>query len=212
MIELYIFDQGGVISRDFMIGPEASRRLGVSLADFRRFVAPDDQAFMRGDFDSAEMWRRFEARSGVRAAENYWATLFHPHIDPPTFELVEELRSGLREAGAGRVVGGTNTIAEHYAIHSAQGEYACFDFVYASHLMGRAKPEPEFWLDILKAEGVQPERAFFTDDYPENVEAAARLGLAARLYVGADALRRDLLELGAPIEARAASPLDAARA
>jgi putative hydrolase of the HAD superfamily len=203
MIELYIFDQGGVISRDFMIGPEASKRLGIGLADFRRFVAPDDQAFMRGDFDSAEMWRRFEARSGVRAAENYWATLFHPSIDLPTFELVEELRAGLRKAGAGRVVGGTNTIAEHYAIHRAQGEYSCFDLVYASHLMGRAKPEPEFWLDILEKEGVPPERAFFTDDFPENVEAAARLGIEARLYTDAASLRDDLLALGAPVAAKA---------
>jgi putative hydrolase of the HAD superfamily len=203
MIELYIFDQGGVISRDFMIGPEASRRLGLSLADFRRFVAPDDEAFMRGDFDSAEMWRRFEARSGVRAAENYWATLFHPRVDRPTFELVEELRAGLRKAGPGRVVGGTNTIAEHYAVHLAQGEYSCFDFVYASHLMGRAKPEPEFWLDILEKEGVPPERAFFTDDFPENVEAAARLGIEARLYTDADSLRRELVLLGAPVASMA---------
>jgi glucose-1-phosphatase len=211
MIELFIFDQGGVLSRDFDIAPEAARRLGMSTADFEGLIAPDIQAFMRGDFDSGQMWRRFEARSGAHIAENYWHTLFHPHVDCPTFDLVEELRAGLRKAGTGRVVGGTNTIAEHYAIHQAQGEYACFDFVYASHLMGRAKPEPEFWLDILKKEGVAPERAFFTDDYPENVEAAARLGLEARLYVGADSLRRDLLELGAPVSAAAPAVPGAAR-
>lgn len=199
MIELYIFDQGGVISRDFMIAPEAARRLGIGVEDFHRLIEPDMQAFMRGELMAKEFWARFSARSGLAIGEDYWATLFHPRVDEPTYGLVEELRAGLKAAGRGRVVGGTNTISEHYAVHCAQGEYGCFDFVYASHLMGRAKPEPGFWHYILEKEGVPPEKAFFTDDFPENVEAAAALGLNARLYEGAEGLRRDLLELGAPI-------------
>jgi putative hydrolase of the HAD superfamily len=212
MIELFIFDQGGVLSRDFDIAPEAARRLGISAADFRKFAEPDDQAFMRGDFDSGEFWRRFEGRSGLSVRENYWETCFKPRMDGPTFDLVEELRAGLRRAGRGRAVGGTNTIAEHYAIHRGLGQYGCLDEVYASHLMGRAKPEPEFWLDILEREGVPPQRAFFTDDYPENVEAAARLGIEARLYTDAASLRRDLVLLRAPVAAVAPAATAAPRA
>jgi FMN phosphatase YigB (HAD superfamily) len=107
----------------------------------------------------------------------------------------------IRELAAGaRVVCGTNTIDCHHEIIGELGLYDCYAAVYASHLMGLAKPDPAFWLAILEAEGAAPERAFFTDDSAENVEAAARLGMAARLYSGAERLRADLLELGAPLQ------------
>ncbi len=193
MIELYIFDQGGVLSRDFDIGPEAARRLGLPLPEFRALAAPDLMPFMRGEIDSAEFWRRFEARSGLRAAEDYWRTLFRPRLDGETVKLVRELSRGAR------TVSGTNTIAVHHEINLALGHHDAVQAVYASHLMGFAKPEPEFWLAILEAEGVAPGRAFFVDDYPENVEAARSLGLEARLYVSAAELRRGLCALGAPV-------------
>jgi putative hydrolase of the HAD superfamily len=196
MIELYIFDMGGVLCRDFDIGPAAAHRLGIGVSQFRAFIEPDIMAFMRGDLGGAEFWRRFEARSGLAVPEDYWTTLFRPRLDLPTVDLVRELAAGAR------TVCGTNTIAEHYAIHCAGGQYEGFHAVYASHLMGSAKPEPEFWLDILEAEGVPPERAFFVDDFPENVEAAGALGIESRLYVSAEVLRADLIALGAPLGPR----------
>jgi putative hydrolase of the HAD superfamily len=193
MIKLYVFDQGGVICRSFDIGPEAAARLGICLEEWRRLALPDIQAFMRGDLDAAVYWRRFEERSGLRVGEDYWETLFRPTLDAPTFALARELGE------SGRVVCGTNTIAAHYEIHRGLGQYDCFHRVYASHLLRRAKPEAGFYASILESEGVRPDEAFFTDDYPENVEAAAALGIHARLYSDADALRRDLAALGAPV-------------
>jgi glucose-1-phosphatase len=202
MIKLYIFDQGGVISRDFDIGPEVARRLGIGLDAWKKFCMPDIQAFMRGDMDAAEYWRRFEARSGLRIEEDYWSSLFHPTADRATVGLIHEL--GERA----RVVGGTNTIGAHYAIHRDLGQYDCLQKVYASHLMGHAKPESGFYRAILEAERVDPAEAFFTDDYPENIEAASALGIHARLYIDACRLRRDLLELGAPLAASPGAPVD----
>jgi putative hydrolase of the HAD superfamily len=198
MIDLYIFDMGGVLCRDFDVGPLAAGRLGLSLEAWRRLALPDLQAFMRGELDPAAYWRRFSERSGIVVAEDLWTTFFRPRMDEATADLVRALR-----AGGARVVAGTNTIAAHYDYHLRAGQYDCFDAVHASHLMGRAKPEPEFWLDILSAEGARPERCFFVDDYPENVEAARELGLVSRLYVDAERLGRDLVELGAPLEAPA---------
>ncbi len=204
-LRLFIFDEGGVISRNFMIGGEAARRMGISHEEFYRYIADDEQAFMRGDFDCAELWRRFEKKGGPRPAENYWATLFRPTVDAPTFDLVNELRAGLRREAeqdsraAGRVVCGTNTIGVHYDYHKAHGQYDCFDEVYASQIMRHAKPEPEFWQYILDREKTAPENTFFADDFVENVEAAAAMGIKARLYTDAARLRQDLVELGAPV-------------
>jgi putative hydrolase of the HAD superfamily len=76
------------------------------------------------------------------------------------------------------------------------GQYAVFDKVYASHLMGLAKPDADFFTYILKAEGMKPEEVFFTDDLARNAEAAAGLGIASLAYTGADALRVWLCSLG----------------
>jgi putative hydrolase of the HAD superfamily len=193
MIELFIFDQGGVLCRDFDVTVEAARRLGMEVGRFRELVAPDMHPYMRGELDDADFWRRFEGRSGIRVTENYWQSLFMPTLDAATYALVKEL--GLRA----RVVGGTNTIAAHYEIHRRLGHYDCLHKVYASQLMGLSKPDPAFWLAILEAEGASPERTFFVDDYPENVEAAAGLGIVSRLYTNAARLRRELVDLGAPL-------------
>ena len=185
---LYIFDMGGVLARSFDVIPEAARRMGMPEAEARRFVATDMDALMAGRMDTGEYWSRFAAASGVRAAEDYWSTLFAPELDP----AVERLIRALREEG--RVVSGTNTIACHYDYLAARGMYDCFDAVYASHLMGLCKPDPAFWLEILRAEGRQPSDAFFVDDMDENVAAARSLGIRSHLFRDASGLEAALGE------------------
>ena len=196
MIDLYIFDEGGVLIRNHMILGAVAEAMGMEPEALRRLLPPDMASFSRGDIDGAEFWRLFEARTGIRPDENYWESRFKPTRDEPTFAVVRELAEGAR------VVCGTNTVDCHHTINERLGMYDCFHAVYASHLIHRVKPEPRFWLDILEAEGVAPERAFFTDDSIENVEAAQELGINARLYTDAERLRKDLVALGAPIRGR----------
>ncbi|MCX7023338.1 MAG: HAD family phosphatase [Spirochaetes bacterium] len=189
MIELYIFDWGGVVVRDFDVCPEAARLLGISEDEFRLATRGAFRDYMRGSIGAPEFWDRFEREQGIRAGQDYIDTLFRPSLHAPTLALVD----GIRRAGA-RAVAGTNTIDTHFARMGELGLPKRFDGVYASHLMGVAKPDPDFWLRILDAEGVRPERAFFVDDYPENVEAAKSIGIDARLYVDESVLGRDLAE------------------
>lgn len=197
MIDLYIFDQGGVLLRDFYVLPEAAARLGMQPEELRRLLPPDMFEYSRGMIDGPEFWRLFEVRTGIKVPEDYWRTLFSPRADPPTFALLREL------ASSSRVVCGTNTIDCHHEIIGRLGLYDCYHKVYASHLMHLVKPESAFWLRILEEEGVAAERAFFADDTPANVEAAGRLGIHAQLYVDAATLRRDLAAVGAPVSAPA---------
>lgn len=192
-LRLYIFDEGGVLIRRHMIIAEVAAALGLAHEALRRLLPPDIGLLARGEIDSAEFWRRFSARTGIAPGENYLETLFKPVKDEPTFELVRSL------ARHARVVCGTNTIDCHHSINERLGMYEPFHAVYASHLMHVAKPDPAFWLAILRAEGVRPEEAFFTDDSPENVEAARRLGIHAWLYTDAESLARILRQSGAPI-------------
>ncbi|MDR0657210.1 MAG: HAD family phosphatase [Treponema sp.] len=193
MIKCCIFDMGGVMVRDFNIFPELLPFLGFtvnSFAEIDKRLSGELLRHSRGEISEEEFWKLYTAITGRTLPPHDEALLgkfFHPKIDEPTAELVGELK-----AAGMRVVAGTNVIDAHYRIHHTLGQYAVFDKVYASHLMGIAKPDPAFYEYILKAEGIQAADAFFTDDMAGNVSAASGAGLNAFVYTGAAALRERL--------------------
>ncbi|HPW47404.1 MAG TPA: HAD-IA family hydrolase, partial [Rectinema sp.] len=177
MIDLYIFDEGGVLIRNHMIMGDVAAALGLDITTFLEFIAPDIKSLSRGSIDSAEFWRRFSDRTGIRPSENYLKTLFRPLPDEATFSLVNELSK------KARVVCGTNTIDSHHEINLQLGLYSPFQAVYASHIIGHIKPELDFWQHILAEEGVSAQRTFFTDDSEDNIKAASSLGIQAVRYI-----------------------------
>jgi putative hydrolase of the HAD superfamily len=190
-IDLFIFDEGGVMIQNFYVIPSMAAKMGIEEKELIALLKPDLAGMSAGRLGGAEFWKRFADRTGIEVPEDYFATLFDPAPTPGSFELVADL------AREHRVVCGTNTIESHHSINMERGFYRGFHAVYASHLMGRVKPEPAFWTDILAAEGRSPESAFFVDDSPANVEAARALGIMAELFQGVESLRRVLEDLGA---------------
>ena len=204
---LYIFDMGGVVSRNVSVAAAIASRLGLSAEEFYaaagassggNSAAPYDNGDLRaiqaGELDAAAFWTRLTVRASrlfpgrtIRATEDLWMTEFHPVLDAEVALVIRELKI----AGF-RVVCGTNTLASHYAVHRERGDYGCFDAVYASHLMRLVKPDEAFWLEILSREGAEPRDAFFIDDAEPNVLAAASLGMGTHLYRGVAALREAL--------------------
>jgi putative hydrolase of the HAD superfamily len=71
-----------------------------------------------------------------------------------------------------------------------------FKVALSSCYLGLRKPELPIYLHALDILGRPPERILFIDDRPENVAGAAATGIRAIRFEGADALRRQLLELG----------------
>jgi putative hydrolase of the HAD superfamily len=200
MIDLYIFDEGGVLIRNHMVLGDVANALGMEKEALWPLLHPEMILVSNGDIGSEEFWRRFEARTGIRAEKNWWAECFKPTRDEPTFALVREL------AKSARTVCGTNTIDCHHLINEKLGMYEPFHKVYASHLIHLSKPDPRFWEKILADEDVATARAFFTDDSPKNVQAARELGMQAFLYTDAASLKEDLLSVGAPILPPGAEP------
>lgn len=64
--------------------------------------------------------------------------------------------------------------------------------VVLSYQEGHLKPEPEIFDIAARRAGVQPSGIFFTDDIPENVEAARRAGWDAEVFRSPQELARDL--------------------
>ncbi len=61
-----------------------------------------------------------------------------------------------------------------------------------SSRLGLVKPDPAIFEHALAVLDAKPDEVTFVDDRPENVEAAARVGLRAVHFTGVDQLRADL--------------------
>ena len=190
MIKLFIFDMGGVLVRNFNILPQAAEYLGLSYGDLFGYIKDDLYPLMEGRLGVHDFWKNLEQKSGIEITREFWTELFRPRIDQSTSGLITRLKKYYP------VVCGTNTMDEHYRIHQENGDYLIFDRVYSSHLMRTAKPKPGFFNLILEKEGVKPEETVFTDDLPENVEAAASLGINSFMFTDAAEFEKDLADSG----------------
>jgi HAD superfamily hydrolase (TIGR01509 family) len=183
---LYIFDMGGVVSsnNDF-VSPIASH-FDVSVQELYRLAGEEWMRMMVGNLSVESFWKQLEEKTGHLVENDLFFTYFHPTLDSEVVQLVTKLKMNAR------VVVGTNTIASHYEVHKRQGDYNVFHAVYASHLMGVAKPEPEFYLKVLEAEKRKPFQTVFIDDTEENVDASRAIGIQSILFTDSGNLEREL--------------------
>jgi len=192
-IRLIASDMGGVLALHSDHDLEYRLLKDFGLDGYKNFAEVDPQLtdllaqHSKNLIDETELWRSFAAVTGVAippSDHSLWAKYFSPELDRAVFGLFEELK------GRGiRLVCATNTEAAHYAHHRQEGHYDIFDGVYASCVMGWAKPEVEFFEKILEKEGVEPSQVLFIDDMEENFEVADALGMHAFLFQDVAELR-----------------------
>jgi len=197
---LFIFDVGGVLTNSAAIYELIAKKLNLSLDEFsfycgipgspapthfqgkNAFTPNLEMELMKGNITAAEFWHTFTERSHVQVTENWWATLFNPKRNVKVYDIISRLKKRYR------VVGGTNTIQDHYEIHQSHHDYDIFDTCYASQIIREAKPELPFWKYILAAEKTNARDAFFIDDTQENIDAADSLGINTHHFVNAEDL------------------------
>ncbi len=141
------------------------------------------------------------------SARDYWATVFGRTIDADELALLirrdvdnwtqlnhdtlDVLRV-VHERGT-RMALLSNAPHELADAIEALPELAFLDDLVFSARIGVAKPEPRAFHAALEVMGLPAGEVVFVDDRDENVASARELGLQARLYTAADALRADLL-------------------
>ncbi|XP_060212456.1 flavin mononucleotide hydrolase 1, chloroplatic isoform X1 [Lycium barbarum] len=69
-------------------------------------------------------------------------------------------------------------------------------WTFCSCVFGKRKPDPDFYLEVVKHLNVEASNCIFVDDRMKNVEAAIVLGLKGLQFKNADLLRKDLSFLG----------------
>jgi len=74
-----------------------------------------------------------------------------------------------------------------------------FHNILTSCELGARKPQPQIYLKTLDVLGVAPEEAFYTDDRPELIDAAKKLGVNGFVFTGFEQLKEDFLYAGVSI-------------
>ncbi|WP_264211565.1 HAD family hydrolase [Leisingera thetidis] len=79
-----------------------------------------------------------------------------------------------------------------------------FDHTCVSAHLGTIKPEPQIYAILERGTGVAPENLLFTDDRPENIEAARLRGWQTHLFTAPGAFAARLVQEGLLTEQEAA--------
>ncbi|MDR7123251.1 HAD family phosphatase [Pseudotabrizicola sp. 4114] len=183
--EAVVFDIGNVL---MYWNPEGfyDKRLGE--AERLRLFAETDVEDMNMRIDAGAPFRAtVEAHA---AAHPDWSEhilcWYHNWIEmaAPRIEGSIALLRALRAKGV-PVLALTNFGDDTFAYAQSQHDFLSeFDRVFVSGRMGVIKPDAEIYRQLEAEIGIAPDRLIFTDDKPENIEAAAARGWRVHLFTG----------------------------
>ncbi len=196
-IDAILFDLGGVVIELAGVEKMLEWSEGVDTTDelWRRWLRSDAvRRFETGAIGRDAFAREVTAEFGVPVPPDEFLAAFTwwpRSVLPGAFELLSALRGRYRLAS----VSNTNEI--HWQRFSQTWSLdAAFDHNFPSHLVGKLKPDADYFAHVVEAIGAPAHRVLFVDDNAINVDAAARLGLHARRVVGVEGARQALREIG----------------
>ncbi|OWM72331.1 hypothetical protein CDL15_Pgr018216 [Punica granatum] len=111
---------------------------------------------------------------------------------------VEELLHDLRESHY-KMHAFTNYPVWYQIIEDKLRISKFLSWTFCSCKLGKRKPDPNFYTDVVRHLEVDPSDCIFVDDRLKNVEAALEVGIVGLQFKSVDQLRKDLCLLGIDI-------------
>jgi putative hydrolase of the HAD superfamily len=200
-MRVVVFDYGRVITHDQSVEDKAAL---VALAGcppevFWEAYWEFRDAYDLGNYDGHGYWERVAAQIGVELDETRRAALIEAdcaswsRLNPHITAWIQELR------GSGVVLGLLSNAASEIrdAVLGRAEDGLLFEATVFSCDLGRIKPDPQVYREILGRLRASPHEALFIDDKPENVEGAREVGMVAIRFETVEALARDLKSFAA---------------
>jgi putative hydrolase of the HAD superfamily len=205
LIEAVLLDLGNVVI--LSDNSRAAARLaghsrsGVSAADVGELIGPRGFGtdLETGRLTPREFFRAIRERAALELDYDRFVGIWTDIFDEPdggrTLEVLRNI------ARAVPLYAASNTDPVHVAqVRRRYPEYlSVFRRLFLSYELELAKPDVRFFSRAADGAGVEPARAYFTDDLVENVAAARAAGLVADVYRGPERLVLRLKELGVPL-------------
>jgi FMN phosphatase YigB (HAD superfamily) len=198
MIEVVYFDLGKVIV-DFDHSRAAQELLKITPLSLKEAMAVLSDGELVSEYETGRLssqehyrkvCRRLQMDVSIEKFRELWGSMFLPE---PL--LSESFLQDLKKRYRLMLLSNTNEIhfdflIQHYPILRLVEERLL------SYQAGCMKPEARIFELAIKKAAVAPEKIFFTDDRPENIEAAQRAGIQALLFQSETQLRRDMASRG----------------
>ena len=190
-----VFDLGGVIIE--LRGPpilnEWSKADDTPEAVWEKWLTSKaPRAFESGQIDKDTFASMIVEELSLTITEveflNYFTTL---PIGPYTG--ARELLNSLKPRYTTALFSNSNVIHWERKMHEMKLG-SLFEYHFASHLMGKVKPDIEAFEEVVNELSVSPSRILFFDDNQLNVDAALKVGMNAKRVVGFDQLLSALAE------------------
>ena len=192
MTKAILFDADGVVLKkykEYFVSQYFVRKYNAPADEVNAFFANDFRTCQRGKLDLKEELAKYLSRwnwpNGVDAFLEYWFTS-DATIDPEVMEEVEKIRE---KGFKCYLVSDQEKERANYLMEQLglKNEFArCF----FSYQLGHMKSEPEYFKEIFKITGLEPEEFIYFDDDQKNVDVATSLGINAHLYTNIDDLKK----------------------
>lgn len=198
-VEAVVFDCGGVLVdwnprhlyRKLFPGDEPAMERFLATVCTPEWNAEQDRGRPFAEGVARLVEEHPEHATLIRAYHERWDEMVPGAIDETVAVLAE-----LRDAGIATYIL-SNWSAETFPrVAPRFGFLEWFDGIVLSGEEGVVKPDPAIFRVLCERYGLVPQASLFVDDSPGNVEAARSLGFPAHHFRRADALRRELADLG----------------
>lgn len=194
-VEWVLFDLGGVVVEvdQSRIFAGLAVQTGQGLAEVRAKLLqsfPLQDEFIVQEYLPDRLTHEINLALSANLTQEQVIEAFNSELGK-TIDTTLELLAVLQTRAKVGCLSNTNSIHWDYML----GSYPFmrhFDRRFASQIIGHAKPSAQIYRKVVELLDVKPEQILFFDDKQENVDAAARLGWQARLYLNHQGLVSDL--------------------
>ena len=155
------------------ISPASAARKQARACHNQRYAEKYEIGAVESDQFARHAVELFELDVSPEAFKNLWNSWVHPPY-AGTEKTLQTLGQNYRLA----CLSNTNALHWDY-LHGLMDIQACFHQAFASHLIARAKPDPESFLIPMREMNAGPAEIWFFDDTEMNINAARDLGITA---------------------------------
>lgn len=193
MIKSIWFDGGGVIIKDVgsHIRPLLKEKYDIPDMDARWKQA--SPLFNKGEI-SLEKFAAIISEGKFTAKDilDIYPSLVHPVSG--TLDIIKQLQ------GKYVLLHVNNEAKEFDEIRNELiGHFKYFDRRFSSWILHKAKPDLEYYQEVLKRTEFSPDECVFVDDRLENIAAAQSLGIQTILFKDAEQLKAELKGFGVDV-------------
>jgi HAD superfamily hydrolase (TIGR01509 family) len=150
--------------------------------------------FDKGALSPGDFYRRVVQAVGSGIGEAEFRVIYNDifRLNPPALDVLRKQKA----AGMTLILLSNTDILRFGHIRRTYPEILIFDDYVLSYELGMVKPEPRIYLEAARRARCRPEECVFIDDMPENVAAAAALGMSGIVYRPEIDLEAELVKLG----------------